>query len=89
MLRHYGRHLPVTLAVGGINIFWLLPLALLVAEGKIDGMLALLIGYLPLAFLALRLRPESWNHALLECPGWLEARDDFPGTYNMKGMCKR
>lgn len=54
--RHYGRHLPVTLAVGGINIFWLLPLALLVAAGKIDGMLALLIGYLPLAFLALRFK---------------------------------
>jgi Fuc2NAc and GlcNAc transferase len=42
--------------VGGINIFWLLPLALLVAAGKIDGMLALLIGYLPLAFLALRFK---------------------------------
>lgn len=57
--RYYGRHLPVTLAVGCINLVWLLPLALFVASGRIDGMLALLIGYLPLVALALRFKAET------------------------------
>lgn len=37
--RHYGRHLPVTLAVFAINFVWLLPFAVLVALGKLDGFL--------------------------------------------------
>ncbi|SER65640.1 MraY family glycosyltransferase [Halopseudomonas bauzanensis] len=52
--RQYGAHLPVTMAVLAINILWLLPWACVVALGYIDGLLALLIAYLPLALLAVR-----------------------------------
>src|SRR3989338_551240 len=52
--RQYGRHLPVTLVVGGINILWLLPIALWVGLGGIDGLLGLLISYVPLLALALK-----------------------------------
>lgn len=51
--RQYRRHLPVTLVVGGINILWLLPIALWVGLGGIDGLLGLLIAYVPLLALAL------------------------------------
>ena len=54
--RYYGRHLPVTLAVLVINLFWLLPLALLVAAGWLWGLLGLLIACIPLLALALRFR---------------------------------
>lgn len=43
-----GGHLPVTLAVAAINVFWLLPWAVLVALGRIDGALATAIAYVPL-----------------------------------------
>ncbi|WP_296126598.1 glycosyltransferase family 4 protein [Pseudomonas sp. Ga0074129] len=52
--RQYGRHLPVTLVVVGINILWLLPIALWVGLGGIDGLLGLLIAYVPLLALALK-----------------------------------
>ncbi|MDB6443487.1 Fuc2NAc and GlcNAc transferase [Pseudomonas sp. NFACC32-1] len=52
--RHYGRHLPVTLAVAAINLFWLLPLAACVVLWNVDGMLALVIAYVPLILLAIR-----------------------------------
>lgn len=52
--RRFGRHLPVTLVVGGINLFWLLPVALWVGLGGIDGLLGLLIAYVPLLGLALK-----------------------------------
>ncbi len=54
--RRFGRHLPVTLVVGAINIFWLLPLALWVGLGGLDGLLGLLIAYVPLLALALKYR---------------------------------
>lgn len=54
--REYGAHLPVTLAVLAINVLWLLPWACVVALGYIDGLLALLIAYLPLALLAVRFK---------------------------------
>lgn len=50
-----GRHLPVTLAVCAINVCWLLPIAWLVAQGSIDGSVAVLTAYLPLVVVALRL----------------------------------
>ncbi|WP_073267822.1 MraY family glycosyltransferase [Phytopseudomonas punonensis] len=50
--RHYGRHLPVTLVVGAINLFWLLPIALVVGFGILDGTIGLLVAYLPLVWLA-------------------------------------
>lgn len=54
--RHFGRHLPVTLAVFIINIVWLFPLALFVGLGWLDGMLGLLIAYIPLVIMALQFK---------------------------------
>ena len=51
-----GAHMPVTVAVGVINIFWLLPVALLVAAGWLDGLLGVLIAYVPLVAVAVRLK---------------------------------
>jgi len=50
--RRYGRHLPVTLAVGAINLFWLFPVAGLVATGRLDGISGLIMGYAPVLALA-------------------------------------
>ncbi|WP_339504579.1 MraY family glycosyltransferase [Pseudomonas sp. RL_105y_Pfl2_101] len=52
--RQYGRHMPVTLAVAAINVFWLLPLAACVVLWDLDGALALVVAYVPLVLLALR-----------------------------------
>lgn len=52
--RHYGRHLPVTLAVAVINLFWLLPLAACVVLRYMDGALALIVAYVPLVLIAIR-----------------------------------
>ncbi|WP_214347053.1 MraY family glycosyltransferase [Pseudomonas congelans] len=52
--RHYGRHVPVTLAVGLINLVWLLPIALWVALGDGEGLIWAVIAYCPLILLALR-----------------------------------
>jgi Fuc2NAc and GlcNAc transferase len=57
-----GAHMPVTVTVGVINLFWLLPVALLVALGWLDGLLGVLISYTPLVVAAVRLkagRPRS------------------------------
>lgn len=54
--RHYRGHLPVTLGVLAINVFWLLPVALCVALFGLDGALGLLVAYLPLMLLALHWR---------------------------------
>jgi len=50
--RRYGKHLPVTLAVALINLLWLLPLALWVARFGLDGVLGVVIAYVPLVALA-------------------------------------
>ena len=52
--RHFGRHLPVTLAVGALNLGWLLPLALWVGSGRLDGIIGVVIAYLPLLAVAIR-----------------------------------
>jgi Fuc2NAc and GlcNAc transferase len=52
--RQYGRHLPVTLAVAGLNLGWLLPIALWVGLGGLDGVAGLLIAYAPLVCLAVK-----------------------------------
>ncbi|MDU9029249.1 MraY family glycosyltransferase [Pseudomonas mediterranea] len=52
--RRYGRHLPVTLGVAAINMFWLLPLAGCVVLWNVDGVLALVLAYVPLVLLAVR-----------------------------------
>lgn len=53
--RRFGSHRPISLAVGLINIFWLLPLAYLVATDVLDGGVALIVAYAPLIFISLKL----------------------------------
>lgn len=50
--RKYGGHRSVTIAVGVINLLWLLPLAMLVGLGYVDGSFGLLVAYAPLISLA-------------------------------------
>jgi len=52
--RRFGRHLPVTLAVAALNLFWLLPIALWVGWGGLDGLVGLFIAYAPLIGLAVK-----------------------------------
>ena len=52
--RHYERHLPVTLAVAGINLFWLLPVAACVVLFGLDGAQGLVLAYFPLVLLAVK-----------------------------------
>jgi Fuc2NAc and GlcNAc transferase len=47
-----NRHLPVSLGVGAINIFFLLPIAWLVTESKIIPIFGVLIAYAPLVIVA-------------------------------------
>lgn len=54
--RQFGRHLPVTSAVGVINLCWLLPVALWVAHFGLDGAVGAVIAYVPLVILAIRFR---------------------------------
>ncbi|AZL67612.1 MraY family glycosyltransferase [Pseudomonas oryziphila] len=54
--RQYGKHLPVTLGVLALNIFWLFPLAFAVVCLGLDGAVGVLLAYAPLAALALRFR---------------------------------
>ncbi|SFV10341.1 glycosyltransferase family 4 protein [Pseudomonas sp. OV546] len=51
--RQAGRHLPVTLAVTAINVLWLLPIGLCVGLG-FDGVLGLVLAYVPLVLLAIK-----------------------------------
>lgn len=50
--RKYGRHLPVTIAVLVINLFWLAPWSFAVAFDVIDGAVGVLLAYTPLVWLA-------------------------------------
>ncbi|CAD5109724.1 Phospho-N-acetylmuramoyl-pentapeptide-transferase [Pseudomonas carbonaria] len=50
--RRFGGHLPVTLAVAAVNLFWLLPWALWVVAGGLSGGVGLLLAYMPLCWLA-------------------------------------
>jgi len=52
--RRFGQHRIVSLAVGAINLIWLLPIAALVAAGKLEGLIGLLIAYTPLVWLVFR-----------------------------------
>ena len=62
--RQLGHHLPVTLAVIGINLVWLLPIAICVGVLELDGLMGLTLAYAPLVFLAFRFRAGE-----LEKPG--------------------
>ncbi|WP_277758748.1 glycosyltransferase family 4 protein [Pseudomonas sp. A34-9] len=52
--RRYGKHWPVTMAVGLINLLWLLPIAVCVARFQLDGATGLILAYAPLVFLAFK-----------------------------------
>lgn len=52
--RQFGKHRPVTLAVACINLCWLLPLALWVGVGGLDGLLGVAVAYAPLLGLAIK-----------------------------------
>lgn len=54
--RKYGAHRLITLAVGVINLLWLLPLALLAGLGYVDGVIGMLVAYTPLVWLAFRFK---------------------------------
>lgn len=54
--RRVRRHLPVTLAVGAINLLWLFPIALLVGHDWLSGLTGLFLAYFPLVFVAQHLR---------------------------------
>lgn len=54
--RRFGRHLPVTVGVGVINICWLLPIAFCVISHEIDGVLGMVLAYAPLILLAFYFR---------------------------------
>ncbi len=54
--RKYRSHRHVTLACAAITTLWLLPMAGCVAMGRLDGIWALLLAYLPLVALAFHFR---------------------------------
>lgn len=58
----WRSHRKVTLAVGAINVFWLLPIALLVALDRLPGVAGVAVSYVPLVALASRLRAGREAH---------------------------
>lgn len=52
--RQFGKHLPVTVFIGVINVVWLFPLALCVTLLGLDGVLGVVIAYVPLLLLAIK-----------------------------------
>jgi Fuc2NAc and GlcNAc transferase len=60
--REFGAHRPITLAVAAINVFWLLPWALAIAGGWINGAVGLAAAYFPLVMLAARFRAGVAEH---------------------------
>ncbi|WBE25054.1 MraY family glycosyltransferase [Denitrificimonas caeni] len=61
--RQFGAHRSVTLAVLLINLVWLLPLALAVGLGYLDGLLGVLIAYVPLLLLAIKFKAGQLEKA--------------------------
>lgn len=53
--RRYGRHLPVTLAVTAINVVWLFPIAYCVSVLRMNGVVGVMVAYVPLVMLAIAL----------------------------------
>lgn len=62
--RRLGSHLGVSLGVLVINLFWLLPIAVLVIEWSVNGSVGLIIAYLPLVILAIKLQAGKKDEAL-------------------------
>ncbi|WP_339471866.1 MraY family glycosyltransferase [Pseudomonas sp. EL_65y_Pfl1_R83] len=54
--RKAGSHFSVTMAVAAINLFWLLPIAICISVFALNGLLGVIIAYLPLMVLAYKYR---------------------------------
>ncbi|MEA3809193.1 Undecaprenyl-phosphate N-acetylglucosaminyl 1-phosphate transferase [Enterobacter hormaechei] len=54
LARKYGSHVPVTLMAIAVNVLWLFPIAFLIASAKIDGVVGLIVAWLPLLCVALK-----------------------------------
>ncbi len=52
--RKHGSHKRVSITIGLINVMWLLPLAVLVSMGKLDGVAGTIVAYAPLVWIAFR-----------------------------------
>jgi Fuc2NAc and GlcNAc transferase len=50
----YGSHKTVALFVGAVNLLWLLPLAVLIGLGSLNGVLGVAVAYLPLLLTAIK-----------------------------------
>ena len=51
--RRLGSHLAVTLSVGFLNIFWLLPVAMTVLLGWMNGIVGVVVAYVPLVAISI------------------------------------
>lgn len=54
LARKYGSHVPVTLMAIALNLLWLFPIAYLIASAKVDGVVGLIVAWLPLVVIALK-----------------------------------
>ncbi|MEN5201187.1 glycosyltransferase family 4 protein [Pseudomonas wadenswilerensis] len=61
--RQFGKHRPVTLAITAINLFWLLPMAVVVVKGGVDAIFGVVIAYVPLVLLAVKFKAGEKEHA--------------------------
>jgi len=61
--RRFGSHLAVTMAVGAINVLWLLPISVCVTRYGLDGSLGLVLGYAPLLVLTIKFRAGELEKA--------------------------
>ena len=57
--RKYNSHITVSIAVGVINVLWLLPIANFVRLDWLNGILGVLIAYLPLIWLVIYFRAKE------------------------------
>lgn len=55
-VRYFHGHFGVTCSVLVVNVFWLLPIAVLVGKGSVSCSMGVFIAYLPLVILAIKLK---------------------------------
>ena len=54
--RRFASHRTVSLSIASINVLWLLPIAALIASGRVAGVFGFIAAYVPLLWLALAWR---------------------------------
>lgn len=64
--RRFGKHLPVTIAVGAINLCWLLPIAVCVTHFGLDGVIGVALAYAPLIALAVTFHAGELEAAVVK-----------------------